>query len=90
MSLNGSSEALDALRSDIDALRSDFSSISKDIGELRKAGTHEARERIAHTAAELRKEAVTTLEDTRKTFQQHPLAYMAGAFGLGLIISRLL
>ena len=100
-STNKASDDLGALKADIGKLQSDLSSLTKhmkDIGgsavaDAQKAGTDkvdELRDELERTAQRLKRQGEASVAEVEKTIQERPLLSLAAAFGVGMLITRLL
>ena len=87
-------DEIDAVKDDIGALRSDIEKLLKTLAKDAKAKSQEtmnaARENIneyAHAAKERTKEGVAI---TEKKIEENPFTSVAAAFGVGLILGRIM
>jgi ElaB/YqjD/DUF883 family membrane-anchored ribosome-binding protein len=89
------------LRSDMDALRADFATLADHIKQIGGSAMSEARSRGADKVSELRKDLERTADHLReqgeasvaeveRTIQDRPLLSMLAAFGVGMLLTRLL
>ena len=94
-------QQVDALKSDLQTLRSDLEKLTGQLGNTARAGASEASASVRSEAARLRAEldrlldiageqGQSSMAEVQRRAQEHPLATLAGAFGIGFLIGRLL
>jgi len=94
-------QQVDALKSDLQALRQDLEKLTSQLGATARAGAGEASATARAEAARLRAEldrlldmageqGQSSLAEVQRRAQEHPLATLFGAFGIGFLIGRLL
>jgi ElaB/YqjD/DUF883 family membrane-anchored ribosome-binding protein len=83
----GIREELDALRAEIMALRHKTESAGTPHGDAEPAGGAAAT--LEHQITELNRLVKTMLDEAETTVIEHPVATVAGALALGIVIGRL-
>jgi ElaB/YqjD/DUF883 family membrane-anchored ribosome-binding protein len=89
------------LRDDMAALRNDMNALMKHVRQLGDSATQEARAGLAATGTRLRENIERTAQTAKArgqeniaalehTVRERPLTAIALAFGLGMLVSRLL
>lgn len=95
---NGTVEGV--IKSDLEALRSDLSALIRDVAGMREQITTDAKSKIDKTitkvsglvkseAEELSELARDQVDTARDTVKRNPLASVAIAFGVGLVLAHL-
>ena len=79
----------DTLRADIQQLRTDFASINRTVRDLAGSLGSEAYERVREKAGEARERAEEATEAVTRTIGDRPLASVAIAFVVGLLMGLL-
>lgn len=75
---------------ELDAVKEDLSALRADLDKLVRALGNDATEFGREALAESRKRVQNLAGAAEAQIEQNPLTTMAGAFGLGLIIGRLM
>jgi ElaB/YqjD/DUF883 family membrane-anchored ribosome-binding protein len=78
------------LRSDLDEIRGDLAAIARSIKDLGAATGQEAFQRAEHFGEEARKRAAAAEERIGHEINEHPLASVLTALGVGFAIGKLL
>jgi ElaB/YqjD/DUF883 family membrane-anchored ribosome-binding protein len=84
-------EKLDALKNDILSLRSEAGKKAKYLAGLDDLGNVKAGstlEQVEHQISELNRMVKEMLDEAESTASQHPVATVAGALALGIVIGR--
>jgi ElaB/YqjD/DUF883 family membrane-anchored ribosome-binding protein len=76
-------EELDLLKYDVTALRNDIKTLAATLGD-------EAKDRVAKAAEAARKLGQQGAQVAENQITTHPFASVAAAFGVGLLLGRLL
>lgn len=95
------SDDLDDLKGDIDKLREDLLTLTQHMKSLGGNALSEAQQKgaekvdllrteLERTAKQVRSHGEASLADFEKTIRDKPLLSLAAAFGVGMLISRLL
>jgi ElaB/YqjD/DUF883 family membrane-anchored ribosome-binding protein len=101
MATTEATKQVDTIKSDLDALRTDLTALMDDMAQLRKTAASDARAHLDDRLADISARASRTrdtiatttteqVETARKTVQENPITSVAAAFGLGLVVSRLI
>jgi ElaB/YqjD/DUF883 family membrane-anchored ribosome-binding protein len=89
------------LRADIEKLRGDLSALAKHmkefsgsaVAEAQRAGSDQIdvlRTELERTAQQLKRQGEASVAEVEKTIQDRPLLSLAAAFGIGMLVTRLL
>jgi ElaB/YqjD/DUF883 family membrane-anchored ribosome-binding protein len=83
-----------SLREELANLRAEFEASKKDSSQSTSTSTGDANMRepsegIEHQIAELNRLVQTMLDDAEETVSEHPVATVAGALAIGIVIGRL-
>lgn len=88
---------LERLRADIATIRNDLRELLAATADVGRAGTTVAREKIKtgvvevkHAASVARQKGEEAVEGVQHTIQERPLTSVLIAFGLGLLIARIM
>jgi ElaB/YqjD/DUF883 family membrane-anchored ribosome-binding protein len=82
-------EEIDELRRELESVRSDLKTEPKASEGKEKADTPPAIGTLEHQIAELNRLVETMLQEAEDTVAEHPVATVAGALALGIVIGRL-
>ena len=77
------------LKAELDALRAEITQLRKDAQAHVSATADSVAEGLGPQIAELNKLVQQMLEDAEETITEHPVATIAGALALGIVIGRL-
>ncbi len=81
---------IDQLKNDLRTLREDFSKLGKDVVSATRHGAESATD-AARDAWDVTKEhGVKAKHDVEHTIEKHPLAAVAIALGVGVVIGKIL
>lgn len=89
MATTDATKQVDAIKSDIDTLREGLSALVKDMSALRGVAAADAATKAAAARDDISEAATEQVEKARNTVKDNPIASVAVAFGLGLLVSRL-
>lgn len=82
------------LRKDLEAIRGDIGALSDSLRSATGAAANSARKQVAEGAARVgetvRESAHAAQAATERSIADHPMASVAMAFGIGMVIGRLL
>lgn len=78
------------LQAQLNALRSDFAELTKTVKTLSTSYAQHGQERLKDTAHRAQEQFKESLGHVQGEVEQHPLSSLAIAFGVGLIIGKLL
>jgi ElaB/YqjD/DUF883 family membrane-anchored ribosome-binding protein len=85
---------LDTVREDLAKLREDVANLATSLKGATSEALHEqidaVRERIDRLSGEARQQSRRTLDDLTDKIEERPLASILVAFGVGILIGRLL
>ena len=94
MSDKATEATMDQLRKDIDAIRADIGALTDTLRSATGSLTDDAVRRMADGAARantaMRDGAKAVQETANKNIIEHPLTSVAVAFGIGMVIGKLL
>ena len=79
-----------ALKNDLDALRSDIAKLSDTVRGIAGDGVQSATARVRETAGRVRDSGAAMTEEFGHRIEERPLLSVAVAFGVGMLIGRLL
>lgn len=77
------------LKAELDALREEIAQLRKSAPEQAAAAVDHLPGALGDQLAELNKLVQQMLEDAEDTITEHPVATVAGALALGIVIGRL-
>lgn len=80
---------IERLRAEIDKLRADISSLGESIGDIASNRVKGSYEAIRRTSQALKDEARGEADALAREIEQKPLTFLAGAFGVGLLLGIL-
>ncbi len=78
------------LQEQLNALRNDFSEITQTVREMSANRAHQGQEKLRETADRTRAQVRESLHSVQGEIEQRPYASMAAAFGVGLLLGKLL
>ncbi len=78
------------LQEQLNALRSDFAEITKTVKGLSSAYAREGQDRLRDTANRAQAQFKDSLGEVQGEIERHPFSSLAVAFGVGLIIGKIL
>jgi ElaB/YqjD/DUF883 family membrane-anchored ribosome-binding protein len=78
------------LQEQLTALRKDFGDITQTLKTLTAEYAKEGQDRIKQGADEVQRQAQHTVDRTQQEIEAHPYSSMAVAFGIGMVIGKLL
>jgi ElaB/YqjD/DUF883 family membrane-anchored ribosome-binding protein len=91
-SVNGTnmSEDVQALKEDLAQLRADLGSLTGKAAHQAKVMGRERLEQMRHALAAAKAKGGAAVEGTQHQIEEHPWAAVAIAFGVGLVVGKLL
>lgn len=78
------------LQEQMDALRKDFSDLTGTLKEMSASYAKDGQARVKDAAEEAQKQVKDSLGRAQSEVEQHPFSSMAVAFGIGLLLGKLL
>jgi len=81
---------INKIKADLDALREDLAALSSSMSAAAANQGREASERLHDTVAEGRERAQKMADDAGRHIEDNPWASVAIAFGLGVLIGKIL
>jgi len=88
---NSNAEAdYDKLKEDLSAVRADLASLTESLSAMAKAQGHEGVEALQGAAKQAQAQARNTADSVGQHIAERPLSSVLVAFGVGLLLGRLL
>ena len=84
------SRTADDLRADIDKLKSDVSTLMETLGKIAGEGRQEGARRVREARERVAAQAEQSLQAVETQIAERPFISVLAAFGVGLVIGRLL
>lgn len=78
------------LQEQLDALRKDFAEVTSTLKNLTTEYAHQSQEKVKATAQQAQQQAKESIARAQGEVEAHPYASMAVAFGIGLVIGKVL
>jgi ElaB/YqjD/DUF883 family membrane-anchored ribosome-binding protein len=80
----------DDVQKQVDALRKDFSELAATLKDVTANYAHQSQEKLKDKAEYLQDQAKASARRAQAEVEAHPYTSMAFAFGIGLIIGKIL
>jgi ElaB/YqjD/DUF883 family membrane-anchored ribosome-binding protein len=87
---NNSESDIQRLHDEIDKLRRDLSSLTDAMGDIAAGRVKASYEKLQRTSQEMQARASHTAEALAQEVEQRPLTFLAGAFGVGMLLGMLM
>ncbi len=80
----------DELQAQLNALREDFAGLTKTLKDMSAAYAEEGQARVKNAADKVQQQAKDSYGRVQSEVEAHPLSSVAIAFGIGLVLGKIL